>query len=119
MTHFIATTRMTLTRGTTTNALDDVVDSAAPLYLHLPAAVVEDQQQSFIASQLRGGVVEMYTIRLRPDADVQEGDRLQDETRTELIYQVQSVSNPPGVVGMADLRVTAVRTGAHSQTVNA
>ncbi len=116
MSVYVPTTRVKVLRGTTTDVYGDPVDTSAEVATGLPAAVAEDRQRSFLASEQRGGVVEVFTIRLRPNADVREDDRLVDDDGAT--YQVQAVSNPPGVIGMADVRVTAVRTGTRSESVN-
>lgn len=78
----------------------------------LPAAVAEDRQRSYLATEQRGGVVEYLTVRFRPGVDVREGDRLQDEAGH--LYAVEAVSNPPGLAGRADVRTTCTKVGATS-----
>lgn len=78
----------------------------------LPAAVAEDRQRSYLASEQRGGVVEYLTVRFRPGVDVREGDRLIDPAGRA--YAVEAVSNPPGLVGRADVRTTCTKVGATS-----
>lgn len=119
MTAFIATTRVDLRRTTTpdVDAWGEPVDADTTVATGLPAAISEDRQRSYLASGQREGVVDYYTIRLRPGVDVREGDRLVDAAGTT--YEAQSVSTQPAVYGRSDVRVSAIRTGATSQAVNA
>lgn len=119
-------TTVTLYRGEGVDTYGDPVDVATVLYSGLPAVISEGSrvpqmtqppQVSFHPADQRGGVVETYTIRLRPTTDAREGDRLMDE-RTSQVYLVRDVLNPQSVVGMADVRVIAQRVGALSQSVN-
>lgn len=92
----------------------------------VPAAVQEgfssgqtmSQQRASRAATGRETIVEPFTIRLRPDAQVAEGDRIRDE-RTELWFQVVDVIRPYSVFGSADVRIGAVRVSGASQAVNA
>lgn len=113
MTAFVANTRVEVLRGGATDVWgDDTGAGGSSVAAGLPAAVAEDRQRSYLASEQRGGVVEFYTVRLRPGVDVREGDRLVDETGAT--YVVEAVSDPPGVVGRADVRCTTRRTAATS-----
>ena len=126
MTAFLPNARVTLLRadGSVDDFGDTVdIDTAGPVY---PAAITEGKgadsagggidQRLFRPVEGRTTLVETYTIRLRPDAQVVEGDRLRDEQGR--IYQVQHVIYPQRVVGIADVRVSAVRVGGASQPVN-
>lgn len=118
MTAFIPTTRVTVQRGVlAADSWGDQRASTTVAASGVPAAVTEGVQRSYQPSGARGGVVEAFTIRLRPGTDVTEDDRLVDE-RTGAIYQVRSVINPQTVVGIADVRVIAVRAGAASRPEN-
>jgi hypothetical protein len=125
MSGFLPTTHVSIMRGSTVNQWNDDTDTDTVIDSGLPAAVAEgvggsgggQGQVTFLPSSGRGGVVEQYTIRLRPRTDVEEGDRLLDE-RTGAVYRVESVFSPQAVVMAADVRVIATRTGARSQPVN-
>lgn len=115
MTAFLPNTVVDIYRGTDTDAWGDVTGTGGTWVARgVPAFVNEDRQRSYLATGQRGGVVEFYTIRFRPGTDVQESDRVivvPDETTT---YQVDAVSDPPGVVGLVDVRCTARRIAATS-----
>lgn len=125
MTVFIPTTRVTIERAEEApDDWGDVRPSTTDYLTGIPAAIVEGVSATGSRGQVtfqpvngRGGVVEEFTVRLRPGTDVTENDRLRDE-RTGAVYQVKAVFTPQSVVGFADVRVIAVRTGAASQPVN-
>lgn len=123
MSTFLPTMRVSILRGShPENTYGDRHPSTAVTANGVPAAAVETavlggSQTSFVPADERGGVVERYTVRLRPGTDVTENDRLVDEA-TGAVYQVLSVYQPQSSVGLSDVRVSAVRTGATSQPVN-
>src|SRR5690606_24421717 len=125
VTVFIPSTRMTVQRGTlAANEFGDELPATTAIATGVPASVSEGlgstspqhTQRSFQPVEMRGGVVETFTIRLRPGTDVVEDDRLVDE-RTGAIYQVRACYTPPEIVGLVDVRVHAVRVAATSQGV--
>jgi hypothetical protein len=126
VTVFIPSTRLTIQRGVlAADTFGDELPAPTVVASGVPAAVTEglgssaeNTQTSFQPSDARGGVLELFTIRLRPGADVREDDRLVDE-RTGAVYQARAIYSPHPFVGLADVRVVAVRTGATSQAVNA
>lgn len=123
MTVFVPTSVMDVQRGSSTDAYGDAIDTATTVATGLPAAVSEEggvgrgQQRRYRPAENRTTLVETFSIRLRPDADIREGDRLVDQ-RSGAVFQVQDVFNPRSVVGFADVRVTAVQVGEVSQPVN-
>lgn len=127
MTAFIPSTRVTIQRGIALpNTYGDELPSLTEIATGVPACVTEGtgsasggstSQRTWQPNEDRAGVLEEYTVRLRPGTDVLEDDRLLDE-RTGAVYQVRVVYNPQFLVGLADVRTTAVRTGAASLPVN-
>lgn len=124
MSWFIPTTTVTIFRGETYDdnfgdlaVRNNVVASGVPAAIATKSNNSQDAQRSFEPSSDRGGVVEKYTVRMRPNVSVEENDRLFDE-RFGLFYLVVSVFNPQSVVGAADVRVLAKRVGASSRPVN-
>ncbi len=91
----------------------------------VPAAVSESNYMSLTGSDMTKGLpgtfrttlVEEFTIRMRPQTDVEEGDRLRDE-RNDLWFQVTNVARQYGTLGYSDVRVGATRIGNESQPVN-
>ena len=107
---FLPTVSLDLIRGTTgRNAFSDLIASTTIIASALPAHVIETRQSRPGPEGQRSGVVETYTIRLRPGTDVREGDRLADTLRA-ITYVVQSVIWAPSPLTPADdVRVTARR----------
>jgi len=109
------------------NEYGDELPANTTVETGVPAAISEGlgttgasqhTQRTFEPTEMRGGVVETYTVRLRPGTDVREEDRLVDE-RTGAVYQALAVYTPPNLVGLVDTRVVARRVAATSQAVNA
>lgn len=119
MSAFLPSSTVTVLRGVSTDAYgDEADDNDTAIAERLPVLITEKRQRSYQPAEGRGGTAETFMIRLRPGVDVVEGDRLRDE-HTSAIYQVREVSNPSPVIGLVDVRVTAVRISAQSQAVNA
>lgn len=89
----VATTSVSVLRGTTTNAFGDVLDTGAvhqsgiPAYLNETTAVIYDQ----VAQTPR--VVRTTTCILPFGTDVLETDQVKDE-QTATIYMVEAVTTP-------------------------
>lgn len=122
MTAFIPSTRVTVQRGVlVANEFGDELPATTAVATGVPAAITEglatstapNNQITYQPVDMRGGVLETFTVRLRPGTDVTEDDRLVDE-RTGATYQVRAVYSPHPLVGLVDVRVVAVRTGAAS-----
>ena len=64
----LANTRITIGRGTGVNDAGDITDVGTPLYLHVPAAVVEKSHQTFdYASSTRRTIRTVHVRRARLD----------------------------------------------------
>lgn len=121
MTVFIPTTTVTIERADEApDSWGDVRPSTTDLQTGIPAAVTagvgligRTDQRTYQPADARAGVTEDYTIRLRGGVDVTENDRLVDE-RTGAVYQVVAVFHAQSIVGLADIRVMAMRVGAAS-----
>ena len=115
MTVFIPTARVRIERLTAAG-VDQYGDETATNTIvasGVPVTITEIKQRSYQSTESRGGQVEEFTVRFRPAVTVQEGDRLVNQVTGEA-YRVQTVRHSPGVVGLADVRVTAVQVGAVS-----
>lgn len=82
-----------------------------PVATGAPAYVYEDTQTTSDPATDRMTITEVVVVRLRPDAPVQDRDRLVDE-RTGQIYQVDQLTQEGSVVGLADIRATCLRVSA-------
>lgn len=112
MTAFIPNVRVDVLRGVDTDAWGDETDTSTVIAARVPACITEQSQRSFLPAESRGGVVQTYTVRLRPGTDVQEGDRL--ATLGGTVYTVDEVSSPASIVGLVDVRTVCRRASAHS-----
>jgi hypothetical protein len=81
------------------------VATGAPAYLH------EDSQTTWDPTADRKTIREVTLIRLRPDAQVQDRDRLVDE-QTGAMYQVDTITTESSTVGVNDIRVVTIRITA-------
>lgn len=114
---FLPTAYLDIVRGTPSrNAYHDLIASTTTVATAVPAHVIETRQARPGPENQRTTVVETYTIRLRPGTDVREGDRLTDSARGAT-YVVQSIVWAPSPLTPADdVRVTARRVTAYSNT---
>jgi hypothetical protein len=127
MTVFVPSTTVTVERGETLDEFGDSVDLTTQVATGVPVFVTEGslvsssnrtKQVTYRPADQRETVIENYTLRFRPTADIQEQDRLVDERHEGITYLVVDVFNPQSAFGMADVRALAIRVGAHSQSVN-
>jgi hypothetical protein len=120
MTSFIPNTTVRIERDNATAPAtgNPVVDGYGPdlsnwtpVATGAPAYVFEDEQRTWDPATERATIREVVVIRLRPDAPVQDRDRIIDE-RSGALYQVDTISTQGSVVGLADIRVTTIRIAA-------
>lgn len=108
MSAFLPTTTVAILRGETLDEYGDPVDSDIPVRGGVPVSLIERDRRVYVAAESRTTIVRQVTGRARPDADIQEQDRLRDE-RSGSIYLVEAVSRPSSPVGMADVRLVLRR----------
>ena len=120
MTSFIPNTTVRIERDNTTTPAtgNPVVDGYGPdlsnwtpVATGAPAYLFEDEQRTWDPAAERATIREVVVVRLRPDAPVQDRDRLVDE-RSGSVYQVDTISNESSVVGLSDIRVITIRIAA-------
>lgn len=119
MTVFIPTTTVTIQRdngsvpatGTHVDGYGPSVADWESVATGLPAYLYEEDQRTWDPATGRLSIRTISTCRLRPNADLRDRDRVVDE-RTSRIYQVDTISNEPAVVGLADIRAVLVRVDA-------
>jgi hypothetical protein len=115
---FLTSSIVTILRGLPTqDTFGDLTDAETVVASGMEAHISEDSQDSSEQADQRGGIVETYTVRLRPGADVREGDRIRDQ-RTTTVYRVLDVERQPSTVGPAlgtdDVMATCRRVSATS-----
>lgn len=86
----------------------DPPTSDVPLSVKMPAHLVMSNKKTYDPVSGRRTIIESWTGRMRPGADVQESDRIYD-TKTGDWFVVDSVSSPPLVTGAADVKLTLTR----------
>lgn len=98
----IATTTVSIYRGTTTDEFADVADNnTLAIATSVPASLIERSRKVFNPADNQIQTIRYVTGRVRPGVDVLSGDRLKDE-RTKLIYNVDSVHQVASVGYTAD-----------------
>lgn len=105
---YLATTRVAVLRGKTTNSLgdpvDDMTDGAIVAgYESLPASLIETSKDVFDPATGTRRTVRVVTARLRPTVATVEGDRIKD-LGTGIIYAIgEKVAVARSLSGMSSL----------------
>jgi hypothetical protein len=92
-----ANTRVTILRGTTTNAHGDTVDgtsAASAALTSLPASLIEVNRRTYLPAEGATRVVRTHVCRLTSGTDVRKDDRIQDAAGA--IYQIVDLNASPG-----------------------
>lgn len=99
----IATTTVSLYRGTIKDAYQDTVDdNDIPKWSNVPASIIERSRKVFVPAENRIQTVRYLTVRVRANTDVVAGDRMKDE-QTEEFYSVDAVHQVQSVGYTADI----------------
>ncbi|MGW3821804.1 hypothetical protein ACWEAF_05715 [Streptomyces sp. NPDC005071] len=106
----VATTRISVLRGTGTDAFGDDTDTGTVAASGIAASLVESSRtvQEPVSGTPR--IVRTHIGRVPPATDVTETDRIKDETTNE-IYIVVSVTRNANPVIAQPLRLDLKRTG--------
>lgn len=116
MTSFIPNTTVRIERDNTSTPGTGVIvegygpdlSNWTPAASGQPAYRYEDDQRTWDPATERYTIRTVVVFRLRPDAPVQDRDRFVDERSGE-IFQVDTITQDPAVVGLADIRVVTLR----------
>jgi len=116
MTVFVPTTTVTVERdngtppatGTHVPGYGDSPENWTPVATGAPAYLYEDEQRTWDPSAGRMTVREVFRFRGRPDLVLQDRDRITDEV-TGSVFQVDTISPSPSVIGVADTKAILVR----------
>lgn len=104
----IATTRVTVVRGTSTTAFGDVSDlpseAGTDAQTRIPASLIEGTRTIFDPASGTPRVVRYAIARLKPGTDVTADDRLRDET-TGRTYSITAVTQPTAIGFTPQLRL--------------
>ena len=101
----IATTRVTILRGETTNAFGDPAAADTRVADRVPFSILQSSARTTRRADDRPNTVLAYIGRCSPRVDVRQEDRLIDE-RTGDIFLVTEVSRTGSTVTTNDSRVT-------------
>lgn len=105
----IATTRVTVLRGTTTDAYGDEQDLDTPVATGIPCALTEQSRRVTTRDDPTPRIIRTTIARVPAGTDVQDQDRLRDE-RTGVTYIVDSPSSMANPTIAVDLRLDLRRT---------
>jgi hypothetical protein len=101
----MATTTVTVMRGTTTDEYGDEADNnAVPIASGVPIALTEQDGRTFVPAEQRTTRVRRYVARAKPDSGIRPNDRLRDEV-DGVVYLVEAVVEPSLPIGRALLRL--------------
>lgn len=106
----LATTSVSILRGTTTDVFDDEADAVTAVKSGIPASLMESARTAMEPVTGTPRIIRTHVARMPATTDVTEGDRVKDE-RTNEIYIVVSVTKNSNPVLTQPLRVDLKRTG--------
>ena len=105
----LATTTLTVYRGTTTDTWGDEADTNTVVYTGIPASITEQSRRVTTRDDPTPRIVRYAVGRVTAGTDITDQDRIVDE-RTGATYIVDSVSSMNSPVVAADLRLDLRRT---------
>lgn len=108
--NLLATTTISVLRGSTVNDLDDEVDGTVPVYSKVPASIFE--QAPIIQTTPEGTprTIRRFVTRLPARISLRDEDRIKDE-RTGDIYIIDAIVKSQNPVFTPDRRVNLRRVG--------
>ncbi|MEV0220892.1 hypothetical protein [Streptomyces sp. NPDC050704] len=106
----LATTTVSVLRGTSADAFGDETDAATPHATGIPASLIESTRTAQEPVTGTPRIIRTHICRLPATTDVTEDDRIKDE-RTSEIYIVVSVTKNSNPVLTQPLRADLKRTG--------
>ncbi|MCX5522202.1 hypothetical protein OG342_04875 [Streptomyces bobili] len=105
----LATTTVTVLRGTTTDTYGDEQDLNTPHLTGIPASLTEQTRRVTTRENPTPRIVRYAVARVAAGTDVTDQDRLRDE-RTGAVYIVEAVSSMANPAVTPDLRLDLRRT---------
>ena len=106
----LATTSVTILRGTSTDAFGDETDTDTPIATRVPASLIESTRTAMEPVSGTPRIIRTHVCRLPSTTDITENDRIKDE-QTDEIYIVVSVTKNSNPVVAQPLRADLKRTG--------
>ncbi|MFF8482332.1 hypothetical protein [Streptomyces antibioticus] len=105
----LASTTITVYRGTTTDAWGDEADTDTPVLTGVVASITEQSRRVTTRDDPTPRIVRYAVGRVTAGTDISDQDRIRDE-RTGAVYIVEAVSSMSSPVVAADLRLDLRRT---------
>ena len=105
----IATTKVTILRGTDTDEFGDERDTSTPIATDIPASVIEQTRRVSGRENATPRIVRYAVARVPARTDITEDDRVLDQ-RTGAKYIVDAVSGMANPAMEVDRRVDLRRT---------
>lgn len=105
----VATTTLTVYRGTTTDGYGDEQDTDTPIYTGIVASLTEQSRRVTTRDDPTPRIVRYAVARVTAGTDITDQDRVLDE-RTGAVYIVDAVSQMANPAVASDLRLDLRRT---------
>jgi hypothetical protein len=105
----IATTRLTILRGTATDDFGDAADTDTVIARSVPASLTEQSRRVTTRDDPTPRVIRYAIARVPAGTDVTDQDRVRDE-RTGAVYVVDSTSGMANPALRVDIRLDLRRT---------
>ena len=105
----VATTTLTVLRGTTTDGYGDEQDTDTPFATGILASLIEQSRRVTTRDDPTPRIVRYAVARVTAGTDIADQDRVRDE-RTGAVYIVDAVSSMANPAVAADLRLDLRRT---------
>ena len=105
----IATTSVSILRGTTTDAYGDEKDTDTPVHTGIPASLIEQSRRVTTRDDPTPRIVRYAVARVPANTDITDQDRVRDE-RTGAVYIVEATSSMANPAVTPDIRLDLRRT---------
>lgn len=105
----IATTKVSILRGTETDAFGDERDTNTPIATGIPASLTEQSRRVTTRENPTPRIVRYAVARVPARTDVTDQDRVRDE-RTGATYIVEATSSMANPAAVPDIRLDLRRT---------
>jgi hypothetical protein len=105
----VATTTLTVYRGSSTDAWGDEQDTNTAVHTGIPASLTEQSRRVTTRDDPTPRIVRYAVARVTAGTDITDQDRVRDE-RTGAVYIVDAVSQMANPAVAADLRLDLRRT---------
>jgi len=104
---FVATTTVSIFRGTIADEYGDDKDADIPIATEVPASIIERSRRAFVPVDGQDRVVRYARGRFSPAQDIREGDRVRD--KNGVTYVVEETVNPGSPYSAGQLRAEMKR----------